>query len=826
MANDIPIDIVISQKGGAATISKIDGELDKLESKAKKAGKAVGDVAGGISTKNLPALNAVIAKTGQLNAAAVEAQSGIKGVAAVLKTLDAKKTKEVADVLKKYGPASRQAKAALAGVTKEAKALSKASKGTSAAFSEIGLSLSRYFGPAAIAAGIGAGVVSLIKTGDAYALLDDRIKRITKTTGDYIEVRAGLFEQSFETGQAVETQLKLFEAINRSRSELGASTNDILTVTGAIAQLGVVSGATQEETKNALRQLSQGLSADKLRAEEFNSIIENTPEIAFRIAAGLDKTIGQLQVAVREGEVLSSEVFESLLRQSEDIADEFGDQPIRLSRAFAQLGQLVAEVLTDTDAALAQTFGSDGTFSGYLAESTSDFTTFLRTIQAGFRQADQVAQSLEGQASALREARLQIKDSSLSFGLGGTKDADSQRAAIDAQLLSIENLIRARDQQLAVDAEIQRVRTEEINDAQQIIDDEKELAKLTEDKLERDSKVLALKLRFADTEDKLLITRERNRAAILTATSEDADPADRTALLLENEEQYQQARADLIAKKDEERLDRNQEFLDALAQQFIEHQAYLLEVEELNDEIRRFNELEALEGGSPVDDAIELATARRLQRREDAEEAHRSKLFAIDNKYNKIALRGQAITAKFEERIQKDKTGAILGLAQDLGAQLAGKSKAAFVIVKAAGIAEAIVNTQVGVSKALSKNNFALAAVTAAQGAAAIATIASTSFGGGGGGGVSFGGGGGNDFDVSERNLIPAAPLVTADDQEEPTARTAPSVTITGNVYTMDAEEFAQQVGPALNSQLRNEIVEGDFELIPATSSNGRNLRP
>jgi len=88
----------------------------------------------------------------------------------------------------------------------------------------------------------------------------------------------------------------------------------------------------------------------------------------------------------------------------------------------------------------------------------------------------------------------------------------------------------------------------------------------------------------------------------------------------------------------------------------------------------------------------------------------------------------------FSEKTAVGKTKFVLGTLSDLTAGSAQENKTMFNINKAAGIGNAIVSTAVGISKALELPfplNFAIAAVTAAAGAAQVSAIAGTRFGGG-----------------------------------------------------------------------------------------------
>jgi len=130
---------------------------------------------------------------------------------------------------------------------------------------------------------------------DSYNVLQQRIKTATKATGDYVRVSKELFEISNKNGTSLRTNVELFQSLARVAPELGASTSQMLTLTKTVGQLGVIGGSSAEQMKNGLLQFTQGLAAGVLRAEEMNSILENIPEVANRIAKGMNLTVGGLR---------------------------------------------------------------------------------------------------------------------------------------------------------------------------------------------------------------------------------------------------------------------------------------------------------------------------------------------------------------------------------------------------------------------------------------------------------------------------------------------------------------------------------------------------
>ena len=173
----------------------------------------------------------------------------------------------------------------------------------------------------------------LLLIADRYQALQTRIKTATKATGDYTKVSRELSAISKETGSALLDSVEIFQRVARAAPELGATTDEVLELTRSVQQLGVISGASGVAMKMGLLQLGQGLGAGVFRAEEFNSILENLPEVASRIAKGMGLTVGQLRRMVIAGKLLSKDVFESLKGQAGEINEDFSEIALTIERA-------------------------------------------------------------------------------------------------------------------------------------------------------------------------------------------------------------------------------------------------------------------------------------------------------------------------------------------------------------------------------------------------------------------------------------------------------------------------------------------------------------
>lgn len=206
---------------------------------------------------------------------------------------------------------------------------------------------------AGVTAGIALGKVA--QMADEYNVLQARIQQATKATGDYLGVSQQLQRISQQTGASLKDSTDVFQRLSLAAGNLGASNKQLLDLTATVQKLGVLGGASTQALNAGLLQFGQAMGAGTVRAEEFNSIIENMPLVAQKIAEGMGMTTAELRKLVLAGKVASKDVFESLMRQSESISKEFEKMPISLGRAMANLKGSIEAALGKLDSSIGVT---------------------------------------------------------------------------------------------------------------------------------------------------------------------------------------------------------------------------------------------------------------------------------------------------------------------------------------------------------------------------------------------------------------------------------------------------------------------------------------
>ena len=283
----------------------------------------------------------------------------------------------------------------------------------------------------AVTALIGAASVSqLIKIADGYAQMEAKVSRYTKSQIEANNVLQQLTGYANKSGSAVSDAVNVFNSLTASLESVGASKNQILTVTEEINKLGVIGGSSVDDMRNSMRQFGQSMAGGIVRAEEFNSIIENTPEIARAIAAGIGVSMGQLRQDMLAGKLTSDAVFKALLSQVGSTNDAFAKMPRSVAQAMGQISNNFQVVVGE----LNQTTGATATLAAGL-------DSFSSSMLSASNYTDEIITGVELLALAY--------SSKLAGSLANTIATRLQAAAADARGVASANALTLANVELA-----------------------------------------------------------------------------------------------------------------------------------------------------------------------------------------------------------------------------------------------------------------------------------------------------------------------------------------------------------------------------------------
>lgn len=172
---------------------------------------------------------------------------------------------------------------------------------------------------------------------DNMSQLNARIERLTGSAATASQTMQSLMRISSATGGSLQDTAKLWETLSTALRDTGATNGQIIQLTETLQKIGRIGGSSTEEMANALRQFGQSISSGTVRAEEFNSILEQMPELARQIAAGMGVSIGELRQLMLDGKLTAEDALNAIQKQTGSVNAEFEKLPRTLSQANTAL---------------------------------------------------------------------------------------------------------------------------------------------------------------------------------------------------------------------------------------------------------------------------------------------------------------------------------------------------------------------------------------------------------------------------------------------------------------------------------------------------------
>lgn len=292
-----------------------------------------------------------------------------------------------------------------------------------------------------------AGIVIIrqtFKLADAYTVLQNRLRVVTNGTDDLNNATRRLQEISVATRSDLKANAELFSRLSIASSILGASQEELFDFTESLNKAIKLSGASAQEARGGLIQLSQGISSARLSGDELRTVLEQLPVVADVIAKSLKVTRGELRQLGKEGKITGRVILKAFKEAREELDERFGKTIPTIAEGFVLLGNSLSRLVGEFSEA---TFAGRGLFqllkdlSGVLDFLTEDLertenkvTDALQTIIEKGGRAAEIARQLQKRRNIRR---------------GGVVDPAIAQEEKQQRLLSgiFEKLINQRQQE-------------------------------------------------------------------------------------------------------------------------------------------------------------------------------------------------------------------------------------------------------------------------------------------------------------------------------------------------------------------------------------------
>jgi tape measure domain-containing protein len=382
----------------------------------------------------------------------VETAGLVKGSDVVTKKLDelqrniAKTDKAASDTTKRFSTLGKDMNAAAGGASKFSMAMTPLATAISGIVSAQAL-------------------ISLQKLSEQFTLLESRVKRLSATAADAKTNYAALIQISSAGGSDLTTTIKLWESLTASLVSLGVTRDQVLSLTDTLQKIGKIGGSSAEEISAALRQFSQAVAGGTLRAEEFNSIIEQMPELGRKIASGLGIPFGELRQQMLDGKLTIDRVLTAVYEQTGKVNTEFSKVPRSAGDAANAIVNAMGSAISKIDQAIGASQG--------LAKALDAVATGIRLSTGDLDQQQKLAVAMQ------KRVDLQAKLADPLTGSATRKAAEKELALIADQIKAIQDRKVAEQKSENDKLKITAPKNAPKTDSQKALDDLQKEAELT-----------------------------------------------------------------------------------------------------------------------------------------------------------------------------------------------------------------------------------------------------------------------------------------------------------------------------------------------------------
>lgn len=184
-------------------------------------------------------------------------------------------------------------------------------------------------------------VAKLIEYTNTWTDLNSRIEIATGSIGRGVATMERLDQMARRTYSSLELTVESFLRNSTAMRDLGYSTEQTLDFVESINNALVVSGTKGERAESVMNALGKAMALGKLSGDELNTVISTGGRIAEALAESLGVTTLALRKLGADGKLTGDVIFEGLTSQLQTLREEADSMPATIGDAFVLLNNSV-----------------------------------------------------------------------------------------------------------------------------------------------------------------------------------------------------------------------------------------------------------------------------------------------------------------------------------------------------------------------------------------------------------------------------------------------------------------------------------------------------
>lgn len=180
----------------------------------------------------------------------------------------------------------------------------------------------------------------LVEFADSWSTIRTKIDLATKSFSESAYMQERLFQVAQKTATPIADIVDLYSRARLAAVSLNATQGQLIQFTEGVAKALALQGSKSSQVSESLLQLGQLLGGAKVQAQEWNSIIDQTPKVLDVAARGFGEagiTVLELGQRVKKGEVSGKEFFEAFLKGAKTLDAEMNKVFPSFSRGFTAI---------------------------------------------------------------------------------------------------------------------------------------------------------------------------------------------------------------------------------------------------------------------------------------------------------------------------------------------------------------------------------------------------------------------------------------------------------------------------------------------------------
>jgi tape measure domain-containing protein len=197
-------------------------------------------------------------------------------------------------------------------------------------------------------------VRKLMEWSDEWLIARNKISVFSKTANETNLVLNRMYDVAMNVRQPLSAMVALYHRLAIGSKALGTSINDNIAFTENIGKALAVQGTSTNEARGALVQLSQAMGMGRIRAQEWNSMIENLPLVLVTVAKhmdGMGGSVAKLRQKMLDQKLMSKDFMDAFMKGAPEIQAMFEKVGKTFAQAFTNLGTAMTRYIGEVNIA-------------------------------------------------------------------------------------------------------------------------------------------------------------------------------------------------------------------------------------------------------------------------------------------------------------------------------------------------------------------------------------------------------------------------------------------------------------------------------------------